>query len=670
MAIKRYYRWGAIVLVALLALGLRLYKFEPPHTSAQDALQQGYLPPGLHYDEAYSTLAALRVLRTGTVSPFIRIDMGRLPIHINLTALLFAWAGPLTVGGRLTALLAGLANIAAVGMLAVVAFQRTLPDTEQTLIAWLVAGQMAVTYWFVHFSRLGMEHTQLTLFSTLAMVALWWAVHHPTPWRAAVAGLILGLSVYTYPAAYFVPVSAALIGLSAGKFIPGSRTRLALSYAFGFALAAAPLGLFFARYPEWFAARPGAVAAVTPGEIWNNVRNTVAGLFWRGDANVSYNLPGRPFFDGLQSGLFGIGLLACLRRWREPAYTFGPIWLGVMLLPQALSQAPHFGRLSGATVPALFIVAVGGLVVARFIQHHKASGRLAMAILTGLMLISAAWTARDYFERWPKTGDLFRTFRVAERLEAELALQTPSRAYRFISPVDRTLSTIDFILGDEAEDRIKSFNGRKCTVLPPEGRPAYYWLTAYEETQTAARLKQLYGPGLPTRSYAAQDELVRQIELPAAVSLQFSPAGRPAPEQTFDHLMQPLMIFLPDEPLRTDAGTLSVTIVWQLLGTAPENKTLGVHLLGPDFPTAGSALVSQTDAQPCDRSYPTAVWAAGERLVEDYLLPIPPELPAGQYTLAAALYQLESGERQPVLDGQGQIIGDLMVLTTFEFKLP
>jgi hypothetical protein len=69
-----------------------------------------------------------------------------------------------------------------------------------------------------------------------------------------------------------------------------------------------------------------------------------------------------------------------------------------------------------------------------------------------------------------------------------------------------------------------------------------------------------------------------------------------------------------------------------------------LQLLGPDFPEAGSALVSQADAQPCDNSYPTSVWSAGERLVEDYQLSIPPDLVAGRYTLVAALYQLESGE--------------------------
>ncbi|MBN2390497.1 MAG: hypothetical protein JXR84_07235 [Anaerolineae bacterium] len=665
---NRFYRWGAITLVIVLALGLRLYNFEPPHTNVQTALQQGYLPPGLHYDEAYNLLAALRVWRTGKIEPFIRIDMGRMPMHINLTALLFAWVGPITVGGRLTALLAGLANIAAVGLLAIVVFRRALPDTERGLLACLVAGQMAVTYWHVHFSRLGMEHTQLTLFSTLAMLALWWVVHKPALWRALLAGLILGVAVYTYPAAYFLPVSVALIGLSARKSVVGPRVRLTLGYAFGFALAILPLTLFFVQFPEWLTSRPGAVAITTLSGFWDNVCNTVGGLFWQGDSNVSYNLPGRPFFDILQTTLFAIGLIVCLRRWREPAYLFGPIWLGVMLLPQILSQAPHFGRLSGATVPALLIVAVGELAVSRFIQRRSESNALTLLTLIGIMLISAGWTARDYFVRWPKTGDLLRTFRVAERLEAELALQAPSTAYRFISPVDRTLSTIDFVLGDQAEDYVKSFNGRKCTVLPAEGQPAYYWLTAYEDTQTAARLERLYGTSLRSRSFAVQqDELVRQIELLPEASLQLPPASQCAPDQTFGNLMQPLAVLLPDTPCYTDDAKLSVTIVWRLLGTTLENKTLGLYLLSPDFPASEWPLVSQTDAQPCDRSYPTSVWSEGERLVEDYQLSLPSDLVPGTYTLAAALYQLESGERQPVLDGKGPIVGDLMSLATIEF---
>ena len=60
----------AIAAVAIVALGLRLYRFTPPSTL------EGYtidpviqLPPGLHSDEAYNALAALRFLQTGEWKP-------------------------------------------------------------------------------------------------------------------------------------------------------------------------------------------------------------------------------------------------------------------------------------------------------------------------------------------------------------------------------------------------------------------------------------------------------------------------------------------------------------------------------------------------------------------------------------------------------------------------
>jgi len=490
----RFDRIGAIaagLILAGVALGLRLYRFEWPHTSALDALQAGTLPPGLHWDEAYNTLAALRLWREGGFEPFIRIDLGRMPLHIYLTTLIFALFGPITVGGRMAALIPGLLNLLIIGVLARAPFRDNLSETEQRNLAWLVTGQMAVTYWFVHTSRIGMEHSTMAFYSTLALIALWWAVRAPTFGRAGLAGAVLGLSIYTYPAAYVLPIAA--LGILAHHALTQRpprpvRLRFALAYALGFCLVLLPFILFFIRYPEWVLDRPSGVR-VAPAMIGPNVINALTGFVWRGDYNTSYNLRDRPFFDPFQAALFLLGVAICLRRIRQSAYAFGLIWFGVMLLPQVFSEAPHFARNAGATVPAVFIAAIGGAAVWRWVEARARSAVLPAVAFSGLTLVSAGLTARDYFIRWPQVPDYLPTFRAAERLEAELALQAPREPVRYLSPIDSGIPTVRFILDDHPETQVESFNGRECTVLPPVERGARYFITAYEDTRTLGWLR-------------------------------------------------------------------------------------------------------------------------------------------------------------------------------------
>lgn len=652
-----------VVTIAVIALSLRLYRFELPFTSAMDALRAGTLPPGLHWDEAYNTLAALRLVREGGFEPFIRVDLGRMPLHIYLTTLLFALFGSFTVGGRIAALLPGLLNLVVLVPLVQTAFANVLSGPERNKLAWLAAGQMAVTYWFVHFSRLGMEHSSLAFYSTLALWGMWWAVHQPTPWRTICAGGLLGLSIYTYPAAYALPV-AVLICLAYTAFrqhpARASIWRFALGYALGFALVMTPLALFAMRYPEWVLNRPTGLGVTSLVQLSQNTFNAVGGLFWRGDYNTSYNLRDRPFFDPLQAGLFVVGLGVCVRRIRQPAYAFGLIWLGVMLLPQILSEAPHFGRIAGATVPAVLIVALGALTLGQMMEAYVRSRTLVAVSLYGLILASGAWTARDYFGRWPLTPDFYQTFRVAERLEAELAREQPADVLAYLSPVGWEVPSLQYLFDDHPRHQVRPFNGRECSVLPPAGQSAHYWLTAYEDRRTPERLAMFYSPTLTEQVYSGGElGLVRQIDVLANTEPRLPAGYWPVPAQQVGNVLQPLAVLLASDALQTGATEWPVTLIWKVIGPSEADLVLGLYLLGPN-----AQLISQFDRQPCAGSYPTSRWGPGEWIVEERALTLPPDLSPGDYRLALALYHYPTLERLPVTDVNGAPLGDLATLIT------
>lgn len=668
----RYRALAAGFIVAALALGLRLYRFELLHTGALAALQAGTLPPGLHWDEAFNTLAALRLVREGGFEPFIRIDLGRMPLHIYLTTLIFFLAGPLTVGGRLAALIPGLLNVIIVVPLVQTVFADSLTRAERHRLAWLAAGQVAVTYWFVHFSRLGMEHSTLAFYSTLAMWGLWWAVRHPVSWRAIVAGGLLALAIYTYPAAYALPVVAGL-GLAYLAFRRRSAGAVTwgfvLRYALGFGLVIAPLALFAWRYPEWVLGRPTGVGITTLTQFGQNIFNTLGGLLWRGDYNTSYNLRDRPFFDLFQAGLFLVGLGACARRFRQPPYAFALTWLGVMALPQVLSEAPHFGRVAGATVPAVLIAALGGLALwQRLRPRWRAWGEVGLA---GLLVISGAWTARDYFVGWPQSPDFYQTFRVAERVEAELAAGRPDDVPNYISPGDGAIPTLRYLLNDRPDEAVKFFNGRVCSVWPPSESGARYLITAYEDTRTASHLAEAYGSTVSLQSYSVPGlRLVDEVTVPAGVEPELPDGSVSTPDSLVGGVLRPVAIRLPSTPITAATSELPLTLTWKVAGQTSEDLTLGLYLLGPDFPGEGYSVVSQVDSQPCDASYPTSRWTTGEWIVEERRLQLPPGVQPGRYTLALALYRWPSLERLPVLLPDGTPAGDLALLAEVQITAP
>ena len=109
----------------------------------------------------------------------------------------------------------------------------------------------------------------------------------------------------------------------------------------------------------------------------------------------------------------------------------------------------------------------------------------------------------------------------------------------------------------------------------------------------------------------------------------------------------------PDPPTLRPGDVLSVTLTWRADGRPSRAYTVFVHLVGE-----GEASITQGDGPPQGGEYPTSFWDAGERIADTHILAIPPDAPPGQYGLYLGLYVLETGERLPILDANGQITGD------------
>ncbi|MCB0257207.1 MAG: glycosyltransferase family 39 protein, partial [Anaerolineae bacterium] len=107
-------------------------------------------------------------------------------------------------------------------------------------------------------------------------------------------------------------------------------------------------------------------------------------------------------------------------------------------------------------------------------------------------------------------------------------------------------------------------------------------------------------------------------------------------------------------PSSARAGqTLDIDLYWQALATPDHDYTVFLHLLDDN-----GNIVSQGDAPPMQGRYPTSMWAYPETLIDHHALQLPPELPAGEYALITGLYNPMDSSRLPVLNENGQVIGD------------
>jgi hypothetical protein len=93
-------------------------------------------------------------------------------------------------------------------------------------------------------------------------------------------------------------------------------------------------------------------------------------------------------------------------------------------------------------------------------------------------------------------------------------------------------------------------------------------------------------------------------------------------------------------------GEVAVALHWRSIQVPRADYTVFVHLLDAD-----GEVVSQHDGPPQDGAYPTSTWDAGEVVVDERILLLPPDLTPGLYSLWVGLYLPASGERLAVAGG-------------------
>ncbi len=611
--------------------------------------QLGQIPPGLYRDEAFNGLDALRVL-DGELAIFFTANNGREPAYIYLTALFMGALGRSVTAVRLGAALVGVVTVLPVFLLA----REWFGWRVGLFAAWL----WAATLWPLHLSHIGLRIILLpgclALFFWLGTLAY----RRQQKWLWLSAGLVYGLAFYTYLAVRFTPLLLLVVGV----FILWQRGKERLWpgvawFAAGTAVTLLPLGLFYATHLEMLLGRSGQVSIFNPainhGDPWGMLLRQIGGalglFIWRGDTIVRHNPAARPLFDPLMALPFLIGLVWCLRRWRQPAVAVTLLWVAVMLGVTILAEdAPHFLRAAGILPAALFIPALGLYWLWAWPKLPPLARQIGVLVL---LVLSLGLTVRDYaaYGRDPQTALLF------EAAAVEMAAQLNKEKVG-------TAVYLDHWFWDETTQKgwpsipfLADLDG--VTFFRPEfGLPP----------ATPGQSVSLY-----TWQFGDLSFVPRQIISPALVSLH---TGQPA-RGDLEAVAYPLYVRYQARPLPSspadlwpeavnfdnqlwlrrgsaifhDPQTVQIDLYWEGKTAVSPHLTAFVQLVGPD------GVLAQLDAPPGGSDGPVRPWQAdwwrpGLVLHEQRMLHLPQPYDPARQRLIVGLYDPVTAVRLPVLD--------------------
>lgn len=385
----KVWRWWALA-VLLLAAIFRLVLLHD-------------VPPGLAQDEVLDA-DIVTFIRQGQHALFFREGYGHEPLYHYWSVPFQVLFGDNVLSIRLPAVY--------LGMLLVALTMRWARREFGGVTAVTAGLGLAVSWWPIIFSRIGLRPILEPL---LLVVAAWF---WQRPW---LAGLFLGLSLYSYTGARVVFLIPVLWGIgqilgTPDKLIRRSRLRTAVIILAVSLIIYLPLHLILRADPslqQRVDQLAGPLEALRQGDfgpIWQMTVATLGVFSFTGDPRWTYSLPGRPFFDPVTAVLFYAGFLLAFSRWRQPRYTLVLVWLAVTLLPSAVTpQAPSTVRLVGA-MPVVYLLpgtAVSALVYWAWYAHKnvKQRGLLVGIFLLAIFLVNIFRTVNNGFVHWPQAQE-------------------------------------------------------------------------------------------------------------------------------------------------------------------------------------------------------------------------------------------------------------------------
>jgi 4-amino-4-deoxy-L-arabinose transferase-like glycosyltransferase len=647
-----------LLLILLLAFALRTYRLTE-------------VPPGLTHDEANHGWDSINIL-DGDLLYYFPLNYGSEPLYNYVVAGSMALVGENLFALRLVNVFFGLLTIAAAYRWGRLVFGRPT--------ALITAALLAVSFWPLAASRQALRAGILPFLIVCAIFFFWQLAKrksgHVGPYLTGFA-LAVAAALHTYLAARILwlifPIFLVYLAL-----FHRDRFRIAwlptvIGLVSGFVLTI-PMFLYVQRNP-WADTRlemlDGPLQNLLSGNlgpIFENAWRAFLALFWSGygDQFLAYNIPGRPLFDPVSAVFFLLGLLVCLRKWRQPAFALLLLWFGIGILPSLITgptanTTRNMGALAAVyLLPAIGFVTSVSWIGRRFLQEPR---RIVYG-LAALWLVGISFlTARDYFQRWAQSPNVRAAYQhtlveALDYLDGQ-ALSLPV-VISSVYPGPAHDPSIARVMSGTGTLTSHWIDGRRALVFPGGGDG---WLVVPASTPLHPAFEPYVAP--ETTISLQPNDLDPFFNVYTLHPSEWTWAEERVNFGDAVLLRGARWLNL---PILT-GGTAEMMTLWEVLDPAkvgpivpPAFETdavLFTHVLNND----GTILV-QGDAL----DVPSWGWQQGDPILQIHSIFIPPDTTPGQYEVAVGIYDRQSGVRPAAHDQRtGQTLaGDRALVVPLE----
>ncbi len=534
----------------------------------------------------------------------------------------------------------------------------------------------------------------LMLLSTATLLVV---VHFMQPgfknwvWKAAGLGLLLGLAALTKVSGLVLWPAAAL-GVGWGAWLARDWRRFVFGGLIVAGLALLVSGWWFWRnyqlYGEWLGLQT-MVAIAGPREpavTWLQlIRDEWRGFFlsYWSVFGVFTILPAgwvHSFFDGLTLWALAGGVWLVIKKHPRPRAELALLTLfcGLTLIGVISWTMQTFasqGRLMFGAIAPLSLFMSAGLFGP---LNPRWRSRLSLVLQGSLLLVAAVIPGAYIAPRYAPPpiiaeADLpdnlrpvYATFGDSIELVGYTADDKPRRPgesqpvtlyWRAVRPMTRDYSLALHLLGRKAVEvgKIDTWPGGG-NAPTSQWKPGAIYADAYlipiDRSAAAPSLLQLdlaFWDQDPTNTLpmtAANGDRLQTVKFTVGrVVPPEPPALTPAIVEgtTFEYGIALLGL-----GASTD-GALYLELYWRADQRIPADYTVFLHLVDAQ----GLPVIPPADAPPLNGDWPTSAWVPGQAFADVRLIPLPPTLPPGRYTLRLGLYDPVSGARVAAFQADG-----------------
>ena len=329
------------------------------------------------------------------------------------------------------------------------------------LIALGAACLLATFHLHVYFSRTALQVGQswLSMFLPLVLLLVYFGVRRQALWAFALAGLLAGLAQFWYFSGRTIPVIALVVLAHTGWALGASWRMLGRALvvlAVGVVVGMLPLLVQYGRAPGTYLDRVHGVFTDTPDSLTAVAREAGVSLlevlpgyvmqtvlaFHRVPSQDPFYQTQLPLLDPMGGALVLVGLVACLKRWKDGRY-FGPLAAaGLILGAVALTEfPPQAQRLAIISAPLMVLLTLGVVEAARLLGGSMSTrlGTRGIAMVIGLLAGINVWMLfGDYL---PSGRDAVENSEVASELGYYLRAEGRPVTYYFFGEPRMTASS-------------------------------------------------------------------------------------------------------------------------------------------------------------------------------------------------------------------------------------